>query len=64
VLLSRLRLPRISTGEHPVTTDPRDPAFVEPTHETCQACLGEGFVDVGEHVETCFHCNGEGVNEL
>jgi DnaJ-class molecular chaperone len=47
-----------------VTTDPRDPAFIEPAYVTCKACLGEGFVDVGELVETCFGCNGEGVFEL
>jgi hypothetical protein len=51
-------------GDRPVTTDPRDPAFIEPAYVTCKACLGEGFVDVGELVETCFDCNGEGVFEL
>jgi hypothetical protein len=43
-----------------VTADPRDPAFIEPAWVTCKACMGEGFVDVGEFVETCFDCNGEG----
>jgi DnaJ-class molecular chaperone len=50
----------VHTGARPMTADPRDPAFIEPAWVTCKACMGEGFVDVGEFVETCFDCNGEG----
>lgn len=47
-----------------MTTDPRDPAFVEPDWITCKTCEGDGTVREGEFDWTCPDCDGDGGYEL